>query len=617
MAITNENLSISGVENILSLGNTAYEHLVNDTKDVEQKVIIQQAIERIKEKIIFLVKLEKQILEKLNVPSRKALQDKIHEYNTTDFKMFYGENLQREFVRQFNKEANARRGNKRQQENALAELILDKIIEQIKAENVITDDLIAAIENKFIEWLGVTITDKNNITRTSSIRTKPIGGKGTDNDPAYIIVEKLSEVTRKRLQELIQQLNPKNKGRENLMTFKNFDELKDISIKSIKEKSKTMQIRVQSEWLKETEMLTISQIDEKCNLPGDEGAKWRDRRKQANENIIALIASKTGSDMRDLVVETLREHVKHYPNFFYVTTGTDITGILGELATVVAIKKLTGQTVSVKWAADNMDEDKSRKISVDVVLEKLLDIKVVEGNEQTAVGINVKNSGLDEAMARMNEHGISFVQRNPESIFNVLLDDMSSEDISNLSNAYQTSYFNKTYQIIWKASKTEHVQSSDTNKVGFEQIEKQLIDFREKLIIYLYRFAPEMMFMATDDLQKALLVLDNELSKTLAGAGNILYFVRGEVYFPSKILGELYLDLQQIQKNLDAQTDLSSALSSLFQIGHGQSKDIIDFLNDRAQHNQSVALRDIGAGEYDKALGTIAMKSSYRFGANK
>ena len=618
MAISSDNLSIEGVENILEAGNTAYHNLIDATTD-NQTIVIQQAIDRILNKIGFLEKLEDNLLSKFKgVNTREELQEKIDEYTNTDFKMFYGEDLAREFLRQFNKETNARRGNKKQQENAFAELILERIMGGITEENVCSEDVRSAIVSKFGELLGV-VNKAGHRSSTHYHKLSPIGGSGTKKDPAYIIVENLSDTTRERLSELMAQLNSKNKNREKEMIFTNFEELQDMHITSaeVKAKAKEMKVRVKSEWLQETEMLTGKEIEAKCNLPGDEGEFWRAKRNQTNINIINLICKKVSSKMAPLVKEILGERVKTYPNFFYITSGTDITGILGELAAVVAIKELTGQEVNVDWTAEKLREGDKKKISVDIVLKEILDIDVVHSSDSRDVGINVKSSSLTEELAKMSEHGISFVKRDPESILDTLLSDLPNIDTVSLSNAFQTSYFNVTYQIFWKADKKDHVQSATSNKVHFENIAADLINFREKLIIYLYRFAPEMLFMATDELEKTLLVLDSELDKSLAGGGNILYFVRGQVYFPSQMLNELVIELKKIKEELDNSNKTKSLpSSSLFQISRGSSDDIIDFLNNRAQHNQSVALRDINANEYSGKLATIAMQTAYN-GFNK
>lgn len=593
MAISSKNLSVEGVEEILQAGNDAYRDLFSNNEILDKSANILQAIERIQKKIDSLHEREEEVLQKFTAPNdRGSIQKRIDEYRTKDFKNFFGDDLRKIFINDFNKAIKAHKDNKAEQQNALAELILERVLNSNPITPKAEQTYAEAVAKEFARALGVV----NAAGGTSVTRKNVIGVVEGTKDNLYIIVEDLSKTARERLQTYLNQLNNKKSKKE--LTFKS-DILKGITLDDIKTKSDSLELRFKSEWLQNTQMMSGSDIDAAI----ERDPKYIEIRNQVNENIIALLKRNVSSKVQNKLEIELRERLKQYPNLFYVgTASTAITGLLGELAAVIAIKDLTGVDVSLEWVADNLQDGK--KVSIDIVLKHTLDIDVKEGRDD--YGINVKNSSTTGKFSSSKKYGITFAKRDPEAILNTLLSQQAVHNAEALSNAFQTSYFNLSYQIF---TSRPHVRAN-SNKV-FDKIEDDLIDFRETLISFLYQFAPEMLFMETDEVEKALLVLDQELeSKMTKRRGNILYLVQGQIYFPSEMLLQLKEELQSMAEQIKASNNFRQ--SSLFSINTNNKSNIISLLNDRAIRGESVALRDFNS-TYNLNM-VIPMKSSWRFG---
>lgn len=568
MAITAKNFSIQGVEDIVQSGENA----LNRRLAGNEQANIIAAIARIRQKIEFLKGLEQQVLDLFPAPnSRRDVQNKIAAYNSKNFANFFSFNLREVFIKDFIAAAKATQGAAQQDQNKLAQYIAEQLYDTANNTKITGEDL-GKLFNKTLTT--VTVTDKGAKISTSTRNTNMIGFD--ENKVPYVIVEKLTPAMRNRLQEVLDSLNG-DKSR-----FPNIDDVKIEQFQAVKD---TITIQIKSEWFSLINGMSKEQIEKEIAKGGETGKRYEAMRDKANKGVIELLVSKVSGDVKKDLEDFLIAQVKREPNLFFVgKASTEVTGLLGEISAIMAIKELTGKKPSLQWTADNMAGGK--KISVDVVLHDIL-------------GINVKNTsqnfGQEEGF-----HDVKFIDRSPDKVLTTLFD--SSFDGKILGTAFETSYFNKSYQIVH--SRPHVVPGSNRD---FDSIEQRLLDFRQKLTTYLYQYAPEMLYMATDDLDKQLLILDAELSQKIQGAGNILYMVGGVPFFPSEMLGDLVQDLEMLEKDLQAGNSFRNE-SFFFHVG-GSGDSIINILNDWAKQHKSVKLE--GGSSFKNA--TIQMTSSWLF----
>ena len=580
MAITNENFSVEGVQDILSRGESALSSL--NANDKQSNLLL--TIDRLKQKIIYLQQVEDKMLSLFPAPNdRESVRSKIIKYNNTNFNYFFGVDLWEMFIKEFSQSVKAVNDSTKKEQNLLATFLMQEIVNkasfQAMLPNSTKEEIAAAAISEFHNLLSRTTGGSNRATKTrKTYGMINVSGKGQNAIP-QLVVDGLTKPMRIRLQQILNQLN-NPKGKYNYK----FPNLSQVNISNFNASKNNLTIQVQSEWLSITEGLTPTQIKDRVekDTTGAELQKVR----QANNKIIVMLCKVVGPEAKAFTRQYLLNLSRQDPYIFFVgKSSTDVTGLLGEIAAVVAIQQLTGQTVPVEWIAHNMSNGK--KVSVDVVLNYCF-------------GINVKNTTQDFSQYK-GFHDVSFVERNPQDILESLLHESTISE--NLSDAFQTSYFNLSYQII--SSRPHVIPYFNDN---FDNVEIGLLSFRKKLITFLYQFAPELMYMATDELDKQLLILDNELEQNLSGKGNILYMVGGVPFFPSEMLTDLMKDLQSLEEDLKKHTNFRDK-SFFFNVGHGNSTTIVDILNERAQAGKSVALRDF---TYDKTL-TIQMTSSWLF----
>lgn len=564
MAIDERNFSIEGVSEIVHAGTMA----LNQLEATDNTNNIHLSIQRIEGKIDFLKKLEEKVLSLFPAPNdRESVRAKIIEYNNTNFNNFFGANLKQTFINEFISSAKRMKGSELKEQNLLAQYIVQELRKDL-GDNVSGEEL----ANKFNLTISAIVTE--NGTKVSSTRKNII----SPEDGTKVLIDSLTPAMRNRLREIINILNGEGS------TYK-FPHLEKVGLAGFNTNKDSIFIRVSSEWLSNTQGLTLNEIKDKVSKDPN---TWNPIVTQANENIINMLCHNVSSEAAGYLKTYLTKLCKTDPFIFFIgKAATEVTGLLGEIAAVLAIKKLTGKEVSVEWIAHHTNGD-NKKVSIDVVLKGVL-------------GINVKNTTQNFSQYE-GFHNVSFVDRNPKDVLNTLLG--QSDLNENLSDAFQTSYFNVSYII--KESRPHVVNGSNSN---FDGLESRLLAFRQDLITYLYQFAPEMLYMATDDLEKQLLVLDEQLGRDIQGAGNILYMVGGVPFFPSEMLTDLENDLKQLEQDLLNNKGFRDS-SFFFNIGTSNSTTIMNVLNDRAAAGQSVALH--GGGGLDKSL-TIQMTSSWLF----
>ena len=566
MAIDERNYSIEGVSEIVHAGAMALTQLeaTDNTSNIEL------SIKRIKEKISFLEGLENKVLSLFPAPNdRESVRAKIVEYNNTHFNNFFGTDLKQTFINEFVSSAKKMKANELGEQNLLAQYIVQEIRKNL-SNDIPEEEIGQKIADEFNLTISAIVTEKG--TRVSSTKKNVISAE----DSTKILVDSLTPAMRNRLREILNILN----GKSSTYQFPN---LKKVGLTGFNTSKDSIFIKVKSEWLTYTQGLTLTTIKEKV---ATDPKTWEPIVNKANKNIILMLCRNVSVGSRIYLLKYLKNLVTQDPYIFFVgKAATEITGLLGEIAAVLAIKKLTGKEVSVEWIAHNTN-DESKKVSIDVVLKSIL-------------GINVKNTAQNFSQYT-GFHNVSFVDRNPKDVLDTLLGNSNLNE--DLSDAFQTSYFNVSYII--KNSRPHVVKGSNSD---FDGLESRLLTFRQDLITYLYQFAPEMLYMATDDIEKQLLILDNQLSQTIQGSGNVLYMVGGVPFFPSEMLTDLKNDLEQLEQDLSNNNNFRNT-SFLFDIGTSNSTTIMSVLNDRAAAGQSVALHDGGG----KSL-TIQMTSSWLF----
>ena len=568
MAIDERNYSIEGVAEIVHAGNMA----LNQLRATDNASNIGLAIQRIEQKINFLEGLEDKVLSLFPSPNdRESVRAKIIEYNNTNFSGFFGLNLKQAFINEFYRSAKAMKNTELKEQNLLAEYIIQQLSNNLDS-SIPKEEIAAELAKRFNFTLSAIVTEGG--TRVSTRGDESL--ISLKNDGAHIVIEKLTPAMRERLKQILARLN----GERNSYRFPN---LKYAKLSNFTKTKETLTIQVESEWLSNTKGMTATEIQDKLNK---DPVTWQPFVDRANNNIIQMLSKEVSSDAKAYFIEYLTDLVKKDPTLFFLGKSTnDVTGLLGEITAVLAIQKLTGKKVSVEWVAHNTSDGK--KVSIDVVLHSIL-------------GINVKNTSQDFGVDKGFLH-ISFVDRNPEDVLNTLL---GANDFNTaLSDAFQTSFFNTSYQIM--PNRPHVVKGSNSN---FDALEARLLTFRQDLITYLYQFAPEMLYMGTDNIEKQLLVLDEQLNRNIQGSGNILYMVGGVPFFPSEMLKDLKVDLERLKQDLLNNTNFRNE-SFFFNIGSSNSTTIINVLNERAAAGQSVALHAGGGG---KSM-TIQMTSSWLF----
>lgn len=569
MALDSRNLSIEGVRGILIEGNAALMSLsaMNESNN------LLMAIERLKQKALFLESLENKMLALFPAPNdRESVRQKVVEYNQTNFNNFFGRDLKQTFTDEFFKAANAVKGATQQEQNLLAQYIINEISKNLDS-TIPKGEIAKEIAKEFNFTISAIITEGG--TRFATRKTNIVDL--TDKGP-QILVDKLTPPMRERLQQILNQLN----GGQSTYKFPN---LNQVNLQNFQTSKNSISIKVSSEWFNNIQGMSLNTIKDKV---AKNPQVWKPFVDKANNNIIELLKRSVSGEVRMYLDNYLRGMIINDPYIFFIgKSTTDLTGLLGEINTVLAIQKLTGKTVPVEWIAHNMADGK--KVSIDVVLKSQL-------------GINVKNTTQNFSQFE-GFHNVKFLDRNPKNILDTLLDNTNYNE--ELNDAFQTSYFNVSYQIMPRRPHVVKGSNSD-----FDNLESGLLNFRQHLITYLYQFAPEMLYMATDDLDKQLLILDKELNNAIAGVGNILYMVGGVPFFPSEMIHDLIADLDQLYNDIQNGSRFRKK-SFLFDIG-GKSDNIIKVLNDRAKQKQSVALHDISSHSLD-SISVTQMTSSWLF----
>ena len=569
MALSEKNFSVQGVQEILDEGNSALEAL--SMQDYSSNLLL--AIDKLKQKINFAIEKEEELLQLFTPPNdRASIRERIIKYNSDKLRVFSGEELKREFINSFKADAALLKKNEQEQQNLLAEYLVQQINSNINIP-LTKAELTKEIANQFNTLLTIEVTQDGARATTSNNNMIVV----SEDKIPQVVLNKITPSMRERLQEILNGLN----GKQQQYKFPN---LTQTTLAGFNVHNNIASIEFSSQWLSNTKGLKSSEIKK---LVEENPTVWRPALERANANVLALLKSKVDPSVQSDLEAYVKGMLQVNEYMFFIGRSTnEVTGLLGEIAAALAIQELTGKKISPQWVAGRCN--KGKKVSIDLVLKEIL-------------GINVKNTTsnfLDQHMSKSLR--INFVDKDAKDVLNTLLG--KGTDTTALSNAFQTSYFNVSYQI---KHDRPHVYKADNE--NFDGVQAQLQNFQKDLVSYLYQFAPEMLYMVSDDLEKQLLVLDKELSESIGGRGNILYLVGGVPFFPSEMLLKLRKELEDIYASYLSTGNKMQ--SSLFKINRGSSENIVTYLNEQAIRGVSVKL----SGRDNQNIPSIRMTSSWLF----
>ena len=584
MAISAENLSISGVENILHLGEIAYSDLLGDKTQTD---MLEEALLRIQNLIVMLVDLENQMCNKLGVGDINEFKQKYDEaVNAENLNKVTGSELKRNFLNAFNEAAG-----KYDVENKRLELLAQKILDEIVKSEYFTSMNLQQLTARFHGLLLEAMVsekgcklDMRALTRAAVITQ--------DSDGPKILAEAITPTIKERLNAVLKIANSKKK-----IDGTDFRTLDKINISNLKSDDNPIVIEAESEWLTLTQAMTSNKLEAYL---AEMSAKNRtaflnDVNTKMTDYICNTLEVAGDSEVRKAINAMLKTKLtggsskiaKNMEDMFFVgTADTEVTGLLGEIAAYAALKKAFGPKVKLQWAAQALEGGK--QLSIDIVLNQ-------------GFGIQVKNTSYDlnqinYAANSIAGHGIDFVDKTAYDVIQQLTDSDA------LGRSYETSYFNISYTI--DHDNKPHVVAGASP--DFDDIANDLVSLREKIDQFLLTFSPELIYMANDgSLRTQLATLDSSLQKL---QGNVLYIVGNQPVFASEMLGRIETQINNLITKLNGGTVTTP--ENAFKISGSKSRNIVKYLNDRADKGEPVGLERQG-----KLVGAerIKLTSTYRF----
>lgn len=580
MAITAENLSVAGVENIVKEGRNAYADLIGDSSKVD---ILKATLARIDHLLDWLMKQEQNLCNKMGVSDLKEFKNKFNQaVNDLNLYKLTGTELKRLYYDAF-KEATGKANIEDKKAEALAQTLLDALMEELDT------DSISSLEPRFHRVLLDAVvtetgckTDLRALTRSTVLIDNGEGPK--------IINEALTPEIKKRLKIL---LSVANSDKE--IGGDDYSVLKKISLKNFKGMDNPIEITTNSEWYTLIEGLS-SGVGLKAFKEQYGDKKYEALIKKVNNKMTQSICTNLGlkgdNEVRNAINAMLdtklgpddEEGMKKM--FFIGKADKEVIGLLGEIAAYAALKKAFGSKVQLRWAAQALEGGK--QLSIDIVLNEMF-------------GIQVKNTTKDLKEINYAENitanlGIGFVDKSAYDVIKQLTDSDA------LSKAYESSYFNISYVI--DHDDEPHVIPGNTP--DFDSIANDLVTLRENVKVFLYQFSPEMVFMANDgDTFSQLATLESSLQNL---SGNLVYIVGNQPVFASEALIRIRKQIDNLIKEIKGEkiTDPENAL----RISGSHSKNIVNYLNDRADKHEPIGLERQGALV---GVGTISLTTSFRF----
>ncbi len=562
MAVNKRLLSVSGVEEVLNAGKSAYDRLVQGKGQVE---VMTAVLEHIQNLIELAEQNEKNLCEKLGKKSIEELVGEITKFmNQPSAKSFTGVDLDKEFVAEFAKIAKTLKGKEDWEIAKLGQLIVSQIESH---KDIVAKEMGEYSQEAFKKYFHQAITVKGVLTSRGTItdfrsRTiKPV--IEFQEQGMRFMMEEITPTIRRRLYTIIE--NVKEKG------LSQYPMLEKIYLETGSISKNTITYDFKSEWFNLTRGMTTTEIQK--NLE-ENPQLWKPVRDKANQTIVRKILSKvSGSPEEPYFRKALGDMIRKNPNMFFVgRAANEITGLLGEMTTYAALHKIFGNKIDMKWVAQHKVNGK--QLSIDFILEQM--------------GIQVKNTTQDIAALKAAGLGleIGFVSKSATAVMNTLIGGNGAKD---LATAYESSYFNVSY-LINHGAHPPNIVYKGSNSV-FDGIESELLSLRTNIEQFLLFYSPQLLYMANDkSFSKQLATLDKELGSM---KGNTLYIVGNQPIYMSQILKRIEAQVDNILKMLKGQFSLSSREPDFLTIS-ANGETIIDYLNRQSKDGKYVGLEKQG-----------------------
>lgn len=369
-----------------------------------------------------------------------------------------------------------------------------------------------------------------------------------------VIVKKLTEAQRRRLNEYIKQ----DKGRS----------LINSTISIINEGNSVVTTQNISDWATLTQNQKKSTIDKMLDKNQLSSHQLDNMLRQLYELIISK-GPTNNKLFRQSVGEVIFEKNSKTKVFYAGNMLNGITGLLGEIQALFFIKSILGETgaqgADISWIGgiDNPHEDLALQYA---------------GNK---VGIQVKNAYKDvEKIGQMAD--ISFMNKaalNFEEVKSEL-----GADYEDILAIYEMDAFNIEYQTKTENGKTLYYAAKNDDFAPSRENIESLCAQADRIMAL---FAGALMYMQVGE----------EFSNI--EVGNSVFFLGGAVMkFASEILVSIFNKLEQMEENLGFK------ITSYFNKGQSKVGTIVDYFNsNQGNHGRSVS----------QALGQLFLQSSYTF----
>jgi len=551
MAISQKNLSISGVQSIINAGHNAYSRIMQEQSKVEGLknilnhllILIQQA-EANEQRLCQLAGCGniQELIQKINIFMSKSGANN-----------FTGLNLNKLFVEEFGKVAK----NLRTEEDKEIAALGQHIINQIQGnQGVLNTRVGETLEQSFLRYFheslvtGVITTSGTKIDFRSRTLKEIIDW--SNNTPRFML-EEITPTIRERLLNII-----------NTEKMKNYPMLEDIHITRESISGNTLTFDFKSEWFNLTKGMTEAEIQKQISKNPQ---VWIPIRDKANKTLINRILSATTSYGSSYFKTALDKMLTQNPNMFFVGKATtEITGLLGELSTYAMLHEVFGEKANMLWTAQMKGGKGNKKISIDLILE--------------GFGIQVKNTTQD--LSNLSSLNIDFVNRSASDVIQQLLGAEGSEA---LGAVFESSYFNISYQIMHH-SKPHVVPGSNAE---FDGIQAELVSLRDSIKQLLLMYSPQLLYMANNaGLTSQLATLTTQLEKI---NGNTLYMIGNQPVFMSEMLRRVETQIRQLISFYEG-TSFGPTIDFLTISGNGET--IVSFLNKRAAQKELIGLERQG-----------------------
>ena len=578
MAISKENLSVDGVIKIAEKGRAAYVDLMGSNSKVD---ILEATLERIDNLLKWLIEEQNKLCHEMGVKDLKEFKSKFNQaVDDLNLYKLTGSDLKKLYVNDFTVAAGKYNAEDKKIED-LAQKILDEILNTPAFDISKIDELISKFHGVLLD---AVVTESGGKIDLRALTRSAIATQ-TEDGPK-IVAEAITPTVKKRLNLLLKLINNGQK-----FDRKDYLMLDRLDVTKFKGMEDPIEIEINSEWFELTKGMSETTF---LNFLEENPKEAKALRKEVNERMTESICSSLGLSSDNAVkkainamLKTKIDDNKTMANMFFIGKApTEVTGLLGEIAAYAALKKAFGPKVKLRWAAQALEGGK--QLSIDIVLNEMFGVQV----KNTTKDLD-KINYAEKAIAKL---GITFVDKSAYDVIYQLTDSEA------LSKAYESSYFNISYTI--DHDNEPHVIAGSSPV--FDTIASDLVDLREDVKVFLYRFSPEMVYMANNgDVFAQLATLDNSLQQL---GGNLVYIVGNQPVFASEMLLRIRKQIDNLIKEIKGEkiTDPENAL----RISGSHSKNIVNYLNDRADKHEPIGLEKQGALV---GVGTISFTSSFRF----